>query len=496
MERLTAMATTLLAAQTQPLVPQPTSTSLAQPNTSSMPISTVFASTPQSTMVEGYLWSTPFSVGEVLHSHVYDVSLPTTQHAVPVPPPDTKFPQDTMTFTAPVVHTVQQNHGPVFHTGRVEADDRIDDLEEKFEGMQREVKALHGKRLFGKNAHDLCLVPNVVIPPKFKVPDFEKYKGNTCPKEHLVMYARKMSAEADNDKLLIHYFQDSLTGAASKWCMGLDSANIRTFVDLSEAFINQYNYNEDMAPDREELQAMTQDDKESFKAYAQRWREFAAQIRPPLEEKELTKIFLKTLDQFYYENMVARTPINFADMMTMGMRLDEGVREGRLVKENIPTDNSEEKGQEMSMMKGWPQQQYQACHPVAVVTPDANAVQNPGYQLQFQQYQQQPRQQAPQQSNPQNRAPRTQIDLIPIKYAELLPTLLKEQLVYTKAPLSVPARLPPGYRGDLSCAFHQGAPGHDTEHCFALKKIVQKLIRADLLSFEGSTPILQANRWA
>jgi len=43
-------------------------------------------------------------------------------------------------------------------------------------------------------------VPNVVIPHKFKVPDFEKYKGNTCPKEHLVMYARKMSAEADNDK--------------------------------------------------------------------------------------------------------------------------------------------------------------------------------------------------------------------------------------------------------------------------------------------------------
>jgi len=28
---------------------------------------------------------------------------------------------------------------------------------------------------------DLCLVPDVVIPPKFKVPDFDKYKGTTCP---------------------------------------------------------------------------------------------------------------------------------------------------------------------------------------------------------------------------------------------------------------------------------------------------------------------------
>ena len=30
---------------------------------------------------------------------------------------------------------------------------------------------------------ELCLVPDVVIPPKFKVPDFDKYKGTTCPKK-------------------------------------------------------------------------------------------------------------------------------------------------------------------------------------------------------------------------------------------------------------------------------------------------------------------------
>jgi len=55
LEGLTAMVTTLLAAQTQPSVPLPTSTSLAQPNTSLMPISTVYASTSQRTMVEDYL---------------------------------------------------------------------------------------------------------------------------------------------------------------------------------------------------------------------------------------------------------------------------------------------------------------------------------------------------------------------------------------------------------------------------------------------------------
>jgi len=31
---------------------------------------------------------------------------------------------------------------------------------------------------------ELCLVPDVVIPPKFKVPNFDKYKGTTCPMNH------------------------------------------------------------------------------------------------------------------------------------------------------------------------------------------------------------------------------------------------------------------------------------------------------------------------
>jgi len=61
------------------------------------------------------------------------------------------------------------------------------------------MRALRGKELFGKTAYDLCLVPDIQIPHKFKVPDFEKYKGNSCPEEHLTMYVRRMSAYARDD---------------------------------------------------------------------------------------------------------------------------------------------------------------------------------------------------------------------------------------------------------------------------------------------------------
>jgi hypothetical protein len=78
-----------------------------------------------------------------------------------------------------------------------------------------------------------------------------------------------------------------------------------------------------------------------------------------------------------------------------------------------------------------------------------------------------------------------QFDPIPMTYAELLPILLMKNLVKTRKPPRVPNELPAGYQPDLSCAFHQGAPGHDIEHCLSLKIEVQKLIEANMLLFEG-----------
>lgn len=65
--------------------------------------------------------------------------------------------------------------------------------------MRKKIKALRGNDLFGKNASDLCLLPNVKILHKFKVPEFENYKGNSFPQIHLVMYVRKMLTQTYND---------------------------------------------------------------------------------------------------------------------------------------------------------------------------------------------------------------------------------------------------------------------------------------------------------
>ena len=77
---------------------------------------------------------------------------------------------------------------------------------------------MEGSDVYGLvDASKMSLVPDLVLPPKFKVPTFDKYDGTKCPFAHLYMYCRKMKRHTSNDKLLIHYFQDSLIGSVTRW---------------------------------------------------------------------------------------------------------------------------------------------------------------------------------------------------------------------------------------------------------------------------------------
>jgi len=155
--------------------------------------------------------------------------------------------------------------------------------------IEERLKAMEGTPAYGTtDAYELSLVDGLVIPPKFKVPEFQKYKGTTCPKDHIIMYCRKMATYYRDDKLLIHCFQDSLTGSAIRWYNKLDRRGIHSWNDLARAFINRYKHMTDLVPDRLTLQNMEKKSSESFTEYAQRWRDVATQIQPPLTKRETT----------------------------------------------------------------------------------------------------------------------------------------------------------------------------------------------------------------
>jgi len=77
-------------------------------------------------------------------------------------------------------------------------------------------------------AAEMCLVPNIVISKKFRVPKFIKYTGTQCPITHLKAYYNKMAEVVYDEKLLIHFFQDSLSDVALTWYMWLDNTKVKS----------------------------------------------------------------------------------------------------------------------------------------------------------------------------------------------------------------------------------------------------------------------------
>jgi hypothetical protein len=99
---------------------------------------------------------------------------------------------------------------------------------EKWIALEKRIRAVEGNHLCDLvKAVNMCLVPNIVIPKKFRVPEFIKYTGTQCPITHLKAYCNKMAEVVDDDKLLIHFFQDSLSGAALTWYMRLDNTKVK-----------------------------------------------------------------------------------------------------------------------------------------------------------------------------------------------------------------------------------------------------------------------------
>jgi len=82
---------------------------------------------------------------------------------------------------------------------------------------------------------------------------------------HLKSYCNKMTEVVYDEKLLMHFFQDSLSGVTLSWYMRLDNTKIRRWKDLVEAFVKQYKYNMEIAPDRISLSNLKKRDKESIR---------------------------------------------------------------------------------------------------------------------------------------------------------------------------------------------------------------------------------------
>ena len=151
---------------------------------------------------------------------------------------------------------------------------------------------------------ELSLVPDVVIPPKFKMSKFEKYNGTKYPENHLATYCNKMAGHTHNEDLLIHVFYDSLMGTTAQWYMKLRKDQIRTWRDLIRAFMGRYKHILETAPDRLTLQSIKKRSEEYYREYTVKWKNVASMVRLPLTNQEENSMFVDTLPSPYYDMLV------------------------------------------------------------------------------------------------------------------------------------------------------------------------------------------------
>ncbi|XP_027077130.1 uncharacterized protein [Coffea arabica] len=306
--------------------------------------------------------------------------------------------------------------------------DRFDDFMRKNQGLSR-----HG----GLDYDELCLFPDIQLPLGFKTPKFSKYDGTGNPKTHLKMFANKLGKPVDDENLPMRLFPESLEGDALDWYSNLKSGEVKTWLDLSTAFVKQYEFNCELAPTRTTLEGTKRKPSEDHKTYAKRWRKLAAKVEPPMTEEEIVRTFIKAHDPPYFEEIFRMTGSPFAAIINKLKEYDEFVKVGKIVN-------------------------------VSALKLQLDALQN----------------QSSNGKKPPFKKKEGETAFIWDRGPSFRPRIRNHPTYSLKAagkigtvpPKLYPKGIPPGYDAQASCAYHSGSPGHTTGNCWALKHKIQDMI--------------------
>ena len=146
----------------------------------------------------------------------------------------------------------------------------------------------------GLSYKDLCIHPNLDLPEGFKVPKFVTFNGAGNPLAHLKVYCDQLVGVGKNEALLMRLFGRSLSGEALEWLTSQELKQWKSWNALAKDFTERFGLNIEDAPDRYYLEKIKQKSTENYREYALRWRKEAARVQPPMSEREITEMFIRT----------------------------------------------------------------------------------------------------------------------------------------------------------------------------------------------------------
>ncbi|KAL5179642.1 hypothetical protein HKD37_01G000911 [Glycine soja] len=294
--------------------------------------------------------------------------------------------------------------------------------------------------------------------------------------------------------------------AAVVWYTNLEASRIRTWKDLITAFLRQYQHNSDMAPDRTQLQNMFKKEGETFKEYAQRWRDLAAQVAPPMVEREMITMMVDTLPVFYYEKLVGYMSSSFTDLVFAGERIEVGLKRGKFNYVSSTSANAKRIGttgakrkegdaHAVSSTPAWvkPPQTPHGTHQYAQHHPSFSAHTGNAFSSAPVQPKTPTQREAPQGTRNFPPRPFQEFTPLPMTYEDLLPSLIANHLAVVTPGKVLQPPFPKWYDLNATCKYHGGVQGHSIEKCLALKYKVQHLIDAGWLTFQEDRPNVRTN---
>ncbi|XP_006574050.1 uncharacterized protein LOC114413027 [Glycine soja] len=284
-----------------------------------------------------------------------------------------------------------------------------------------------------------------------------------------------------------------------------------------------------MAPDRTQFQNMSKKEHESFKEYAQRWRDLAAQVTPFMMERKMITMTVDILQVFYYEKMVGYMPSSFADLVFAGERIEVGLRRGKFVYATSASTSNRRFGVGRAKKKEgdtyavtsapiWPKSQQTPHNPTYQYSPhqpnySANIGNPPNLAPVQQRLPTQPQRPPPQNSFPTQSLPTeitnpsastnlrrnfpakkpVKFTPIPMSYADLLPSLINNQMAVVNPGKIYQSPFPQWYNPNATCAYHVDVSGYSIEQSVAFKHKVQSLIDVGWLTFQEDNPNVKTN---
>ncbi|XP_017629279.1 uncharacterized protein LOC108472291 [Gossypium arboreum] len=221
-----------------------------------------------------------------------------------------------------------------------------------------------------------------------------------------------------------------------------------------------------MTSDRITLQNTEKKPNESFKQYAQRWREVAIQVQPPLLEKETRMLFINTLKAPFITHMLESVTRSFVDVVMMGEMIENAIRNGRIdAGESVKRSASRKKENEVNNANMRYSKSITVSQPKAMTAGQGLSRQESGAK--------------------QNNE-KLQFTPILMTYKELYQSLFDTHMVTPFYLKPLQPLFPKWYDANAQYKYHVVVVGYSIENYTTFKKLVERFIQMGIVKFDNA----------